>query len=264
SVLDELESGSARGVRARRVRKDIAKRGQHRLDDARVARRGRVVVEVDEAFVRHGSELEVGRSWRNVWGRRAIVRILAARNSLDSRAVTRLAGQQTRWRRRRGSEELSDDRLDDVAEVEGRDLPTARSLARGKRIVPAGSLEAPLRCRSLRLPPSLRDTAALGLARARRLHPSCLDELDDARELVAIEPVTAAFAPVDDDTGAAGEVLAIHELSARRAGEIAHLVRLDEFRRACARSDSGDGRRGLLAFFDDRLEGSFIEPEPAA
>ena len=58
------------------------------------------------------------------------------------------------------------------------------------------------------------------LAAARALQAAAVDELDDRVQLAGIQERAVALADVDHDAGDAGEVDAVHHLSAADAGAI--------------------------------------------
>lgn len=94
------------------------------------------------------------------------------------------------------------------------------------------------------------------------LHSAFLDEGDDSRQFVGVEPGSVLFAGVDYDAGRPGKIVAVHQLLTSRAGNIADLRKW--FGVQFAAADVSEHGRLLFAVGADRLECFGISPEAAA
>lgn len=93
------------------------------------------------------------------------------------------------------------------------------------------------------------------------------DEFDDMTEGVAVEPDAVFVADIDDDAGAVGEVEAVHELGALRAGEVFDVLVEGEVGGGGLIGEAGVDLEGgllLLVVVADFGEGCGGEPEAGA
>jgi len=88
------------------------------------------------------------------------------------------------------------------------------------------------------------------------------DEFDRAAQFVLVEPGPVGFADIDDDVGAVGEVHAVHELVADRAGDIADSF--FELQGLFGMSGHAHYRRLLFALGANLLQRVDVDPDTFA